>query len=167
MSNPDKSSADLQRATKFLTRAIELSEEGLTAGFGGPFGAVVVKDDRIIGEGFNRVLHDNDPTAHAEIVAIRRACDALKTFDLTGCDVFASSQPCPMCLAAIYWSRVDRVYFANTIDDAAAIGFDDSFFYEELKQPLENRKLPQIRVNVPTAIKAFEAWAAKADKKQY
>lgn len=167
MTNQDKLPSDLERARRFLSRAIELSEEGMKAGFGGPFGAVVVKGDLIVGEGFNRVLHDNDPTAHAEIVAIRRACDHLKSFDLSGCEVFASSQPCPMCLAAIYWSRADRVYFANTIADAAAIGFDDSFFYEELSRPLENRKLPQIRVYVPTAIKAFEMWGELAGKKRY
>jgi tRNA(Arg) A34 adenosine deaminase TadA len=157
----------LVRAAMYLRRAVALSEEGMSAGFGGPFGAVVVKGDAIVGEGFNRVLHDNDPTAHAEVVAIRRACEALKTFDLTGCEVFASSQPCPMCLAAIYWSRADRVYFANTISDAAAIGFDDAFFYEELKQPTEQRKLPQIRVHLPEAIQAFEMWKVMAGKTPY
>lgn len=150
-----------------LRRAVELSEQGMTAGFGGPFGAVVVKEGRNIGEGFNRVLRDNDPTAHAEVVAIRRACEAIQSFDLTGCVVFASSQPCPMCLAAIYWSRAECVYFANTITDAAVIGFDDAFFYEELKQPVEQRNLPQIRVHLPEAIKAFEMWKAMADRRPY
>ncbi|HRK30147.1 MAG TPA: nucleoside deaminase [Tepidisphaeraceae bacterium] len=155
------------RVVTFLRRAIELSEQGMSDGFGGPFGAVVVKADRIVGEGFNRVLHDNDPTAHAEVVAIRHACAHLNTFDLSGCEVFASSQPCPMCLAAIYWARASKVYFANTIADAATIGFDDSFFYDELRLPLGGRTLPQIHVVVPEAIKAFNLWGAMANRRAY
>lgn len=139
----------------------------MTGGHGGPFGAVIARGDKVLGEGFNRVLHDNDPTAHAEVVAIRNACKSVGSFDLTGCTVYASSQPCPMCLAAIYWSRADAVYFANTVEDAARIGFDDSFFYEELAKSIDMRTLKQIRVEVPEAIRAFEKWAAKADRTEY
>jgi tRNA(Arg) A34 adenosine deaminase TadA len=158
---------ELHRATTYLRRAAELSEQGMTAGFGGPFGAVIVKNNQIVGEGFNRVLRDNDPTAHAEVVAIRNACKHLSTFDLSGCELFASSQPCPMCLAATYWSRACKVYFSNTIADAKAIGFDDSQFYEELNLPLENRSLPQVHIVVPETAKAFEMWSKKENKTRY
>ncbi|MCS7034819.1 MAG: nucleoside deaminase [Phycisphaerae bacterium] len=164
---PDSGPAELERARQFLRRAVELSEEGVRHGRGGPFGAVVVRGQRIIGEGCNRVLCDQDPTAHAEIVAIRAAAAALRSFDLRGCEIFASSQPCPMCLAAIYWARIDRVYFANTIEDAARIGFDDSLFYREIALPIEQRSLPQVRVELPEAIRAFELWIAKPDRIPY
>ncbi|HQY88101.1 MAG TPA: nucleoside deaminase [Tepidisphaeraceae bacterium] len=152
---------------KHLRHAVRLSREGMTTGCGGPFGAVVVRGDKVIGEGFNRVLIDNDPTAHAEVVAIRSACKHLKDFSLTGCVVYASSQPCPMCLAAIYWSRADSVVFANTIDDAAAIGFDDRFFYEELTKSIDMRSIPQTRVLVPEARAVFDEWNSMQNKRPY
>lgn len=139
----------------------------MTAGCGGPFGAVIVRGDEVIGEGFNRVLLDNDPTAHAEIVAIRHACKHLKNFSLTGCVVYASSQPCPMCLAAIYWSRADAVLFANTIEDAAAIGFDDRFFYEELTRSVDVRSIPQHRIHLPEARAVFDEWKVLPTKRPY
>jgi tRNA(Arg) A34 adenosine deaminase TadA len=157
----------LERVRRLLRRAAELSEEGMNANCGGPFGAVVARGDVIIGEGFNRVVCDHDPTAHAEIVAIRKAAAAMKNFELAGCEIFASSQPCPMCLAAIYWARIEHVYFANTVEDAAMIGFGDSLFYREIALPIEKRSLPQTQVNVPEAIRAFEIWAKKPDRMPY
>lgn len=158
---------EFERARKFLRRAAQLAEEGMSTNCGGPFGAVVVKDGQVVGEGFNRVLIDNDPSAHAEIVAIRQAGKALATFELRGCEIFASGQPCPMCLAAIYWSRIDRVYFANTIEQAAEIGFDDCNFYGQLALPLEQRSVPQIHTPLDEAAAVFDAWAEKNDKKKY
>jgi tRNA(Arg) A34 adenosine deaminase TadA len=159
----------IERARRFLLRAVELSVEGPRAECGGPFGAVVARssDDQIVGEGFNRVVCDRDPTAHAEVNAIRAACAKLQTFNLAGCEMFASSQPCPMCLAACYWARIERVWFANTVDQAAAIGFDDSLFYEELGRAMELRKLPQIHVVVPEAAGPFEEWAKNPLKTPY
>ena len=163
------SPAEFERARRFLLRAVELSRDGPRAECGGPFGAVVVRseDDRIVGEGFNRVICDRDPTAHAEINAIRDASAKLQSFNLAGCEMFASSQPCPMCLAACYWARIDRVWFANTVDQAAAIGFDDSLFYEELGRPTKLRKLPQIHVPLPEAAAPFEEWAKNPVKTPY
>jgi tRNA(Arg) A34 adenosine deaminase TadA len=158
---------ELDRVRDYLRRAAHLAGEGMGSNCGGPFGAVVVKGGQIVGEGFNRVLIDCDPSAHAEIVAIRHAGKALGTFELRGCEIFASGQPCPMCLAAIYWSRIDRVYFANTIEQAAEIGFDDCNFYGQLALPLEQRSVPQIHVPVEEAAAVFGAWAKKIDKTKY
>lgn len=150
-----------------MQEAVRLSVEGMSNGQGGPFGAIVVKDGEIIARGFNKVLDSNDPTAHAEVVAIRQACEHLGTFDLTGCEVYTSCEPCPMCLGAIYWARPDAVYYANTKKDAAAINFDDDFIYEEIAKPLQDRKIPFIKIDEPEAIKAFEIWKAKKDKTLY
>src|SRR3990167_1516342 len=125
---------------KFMSHAIRLSITKMVEGKGGPFGAVVVKNGKIIAEGFNKVTSTNDPSAHAEVVAIRNACKKLKSFQLTGCEIYTSCEPCPMCLGAIYWARPDRVYFANTREDAANIGFDDQFIYEEINRSIQKRK---------------------------
>lgn len=152
---------------KFMKRAIELSMLGVQSGQGGPFGCVVVKDGEIIGEGNNQVTSSNDPTAHAEVVAIRNACKNLDSFQLDGCEIYTSCEPCPMCLGAIYWARPAKVYYANTRTDAAAIGFDDSMIYEEINVPLENRKIPMIPFGRQEAIRVFEEWKNKTDKIEY
>jgi guanine deaminase len=151
----------------FMKRAIELSRMNMQAGAGGPFGAVVVKDGKIVGEGWNQVTSSNDPTAHAEVVAIRNACRTLDTFKLSGCTIYTSCEPCPMCLAAIYWARLDRIVYANTHTDAAAIGFDDAFLYRELNLPLERRQVPASRLLADEAHRVFEEWAAMPDKIPY
>ena len=147
--------------------AIELSVEAVRLGTGGPFGAVIARDGQLIAEGWNRVTSANDPTAHAEIVAIREACRALASFNLSGCELYTSCEPCPMCLAASYWARLDRIYYANTRDDAAAIGFDDLRFYEELTLSPEERSLPITRLESSDALEAFRAWARSEDKTPY
>lgn len=151
---------------KFMQRAIDLSRNNVVNG-GGPFGAVIVQDNRIIGEGANRVTIDHDPTAHAEIVAIRTACAALKTFNLKGCVIYTSCEPCPMCLAAIYWAQIDTIFYANTKDDAAAIGFADAHIYREFALPPEKRQIPMHKLPLPDAIKAFQAWQEKVHKTPY
>jgi tRNA(Arg) A34 adenosine deaminase TadA len=151
---------------RFMARAIELSLANVEQG-GGPFAAVVVRDGRIVGEGTNRVTDSNDPTAHAEIVAIREACRALGTFQLDGCEFYTSCEPCPMCLGAIYWARPERVYFGNTAADAAAVGFDDSEIYDELRRPHPERRMPMIPLMREEAQAAFRAWHEKADKVRY
>ena len=151
----------------FMRRAIALSRQGMEADRGGPFGAVVVADGRIVAEGWNQVTSTNDPTAHAEVVAIRNAGAALGRFDLRGCEVYTSCEPCPMCLAALYWARVDRVYYANDRVDAARIGFDDAAFYREVTLPIEGRSLAMVRL-LPTEARAvFDAWERKPDKQRY
>ncbi|MHA1523141.1 MAG: nucleoside deaminase [Alphaproteobacteria bacterium] len=150
-----------------MHRAIELSAQNMATGQGGPFGAVVVRDGKIIGEGANQVTTSNDPTAHAEICAIRAACKTLGEFSLEGCDLYTSCEPCPMCLAAAYWARLDHIYFANTRAQAAAVGFDDAFLYTEIAQPLDQRTLPIIRVELAEAHAVFEAWHANPDKVEY
>ena len=150
-----------------MQEAIRLSFETMRNNTGGPFGAVVVKDGKIIARGFNKVVSTNDPTAHAEVVAIREACKALNDFQLTGCEIYTSCEPCPMCMAAIYWARPDKVYYANSKTDAAKIGFDDNFIYEELGLSYDNRKIPLLRIMENEAIKAFDEWGAKADKIKY
>ncbi len=152
---------------KFMAEAIRLSFKMMRANKGGPFGAVVVKNGVIIARGFNRVTSANDPTAHAEIVAIREACRKLKTFQLKGCELYTSCEPCPMCLGAIYWARPDRVYYANTKEDAARIGFDDHFIYQELEKPLSKRKLRISQIMRKEALGAFKEWEEKTDKVQY
>ncbi len=151
----------------FMDRAVALASENVRTGLGGPFGAVVVTGDRIVSEGTNLVTSANDPTAHAEVVAIRRACEALGTFALRGCDIYSSCEPCPMCLCAIRWARLDRIYFANTRSDAARIGFDDARMYRDLSSPPEERSVPAVRMVVEQAREAFDAWEAKADRIQY
>jgi guanine deaminase len=150
-----------------MRRAIELSIENVRSGRGGPFAALVVKDGRVIAEGTNSVTSTNDPTAHAEIVAIRKACQALGRFQLTGCEMYASCEPCPMCLGAIYWARPEKVYFANTAQDAAKIGFDDSLISQEVRLPFSERRIPMVPLLREEALAAFRAWEAKADKVRY
>lgn len=154
-------------STDFMRRAIGLSEEALCDHRGGPFGAVIVKDGVLIAEGFNRVTLANDPTAHAEIEAIRQACQALCSFCLPGCDIYTSCEPCPMCLAAIYWARLEHIYYANVRQDAARIGFDDVFLYQEIPLPIEQRVIPATRLLAEEACAVFDAWQAKADKIRY
>ena len=151
---------------KFMLRAIELSISS-AKDTGGPFGCVMVKDDKIIAEGLNKVTFSNDPTAHAEIVAIREACKKLNTFNLSGCDLYASCEPCPMCLSAIYWSHVDNIFYANTREDAKKINFDDSLIYSEISKKNEDRKIPIKQMLRDEALKAFEIWNKKTDKIEY
>lgn len=151
----------------FMRRAIDLSRIHMEAGEGGPFGAVVVKDGQILGEGWNRVTSTCDPTAHAEIVAIRNACDRLGTFTLEGCEIYTSCEPCPMCLSAIYWARLDRIWYANGRADAAAIQFDDDWLYQEVALPMSDRSLPAKELMRDEALAVFRAWDAKVDKTRY
>jgi tRNA(Arg) A34 adenosine deaminase TadA len=151
----------------FLERAIELSKKGMESGKGGPFGCVIVKNNEIIGEGYNLVTETNDPTAHAEVVAIRNACKALGNYQLTDCDVYASCEPCPMCLGAIYWARPRRVIYANTKEDAAAIEFDDDFIYREINAYSKERKIPFIHAPHPLAKEVFGQWKKWEGKKRY
>ena len=151
----------------FMSRAIELAIKNVRSGGGGPFGAVVVKGGAIIAEGTNRVTSTNDPTAHAEIVAIREACRKLANFELTGCEIYTTCEPCPMCLGAIYWARPARVYFACTAADASKAGFDDSFIYQEIARPQCSRKIPMTPLMRDEALQVFREWEAKADKVRY
>ena len=151
----------------FMRRALALAREGMNGNAGGPFGAVVVKDGRIVGEGWNRVTSTNDPTAHAEVVAIREACRALRSFDLSGAEIYASCEPCPMCLAAIYWARIARIHYANTRADAARIGFDDDHIYREFALAIERRAIPMERMLAQEGEADFAAWMKKADKVRY
>ena len=152
---------------RFMARAIELSIQGVQSGRGGPFGAVIVKDGEILGEGANQVTSTKDPTAHAEMLAIRMACARLGSFELKNCELYTSCEPCPMCLGAIYWARLARVYFANTAEDAAKFGFDDSLIYSELKQAHANRRIPVIQMMREEALAGFHAWEAKPNKILY
>jgi tRNA(Arg) A34 adenosine deaminase TadA len=151
----------------FMRRAIALAQEGMDRDQGGPFGSVVVSEGRVVGEGQNRVTSTNDPTAHAEVVAIRAACAALGRFDLSGCEIYASCEPCPMCLSAIYWARLDRIWYANARQDAARIGFDDALIYREVALPPDRRTLPMERLLAGEASATFDAWMRKADKVRY
>ncbi|MBP5135113.1 MAG: nucleoside deaminase [Paludibacteraceae bacterium] len=151
---------------ELMQKAIELSLENIANG-GGPFGAVIAKNGEIISTGVNRVTATNDPTAHAEVNAIRSAAALLGTFDLSGCVIFTSCEPCPMCLGAIYWAHIDKIFFANTKKDAKSIGFDDSFIYDEMSLPLNERKIPTKPMMREKAIKAFLEWAEKSDKQTY
>ena len=153
--------------TRFMREAIRLSVQMMRRGKGGPFGAIVVKGNRIVSRGFNQVTSHNDPTGHAEIVAIREACRRLKTFRLDGCDLYASCEPCLMCLSAIYWARIRRVFYANTRRDAARIGFDDELIYREVSLPIRKRKLPMRQLLRAEALKAFSEWRDNPDKIQY
>ncbi len=152
---------------KFMSEAIRLSKESVTKHHGGPFGCVIVKDGEIIARGFNQVTANNDPTAHAEIVAIREACKKLNSFQLTNCEIYTSCEPCPMCLGAIYWARPQKVFYANTHADAAKINFDDQFIYEEIKLSPANRKLSFTQISHDEAMEAFEMWDKKEDKVKY
>lgn len=150
-----------------MEEAVSLSRRYMEQGQGGPFGCVIVQDGRIVGRGWNGVLAGNDPTAHAEVMAIRDACRHLGTYQLKGCDLYTSCEPCPMCMGAIYWARPDRVFYANTRADAAALGFDDSFIYDELGLPLEQRRIPMIPLGREAALEIFRLWEVKEDKEQY
>ena len=151
---------------KFMSRAIELSIESVNNGTG-PFGAVIVKNEKIIAEGSNKVTSTNDPTAHGEIVAIREACKQLNNFSLSGCELYSSCEPCPLCLSAIYWARINKIYYANTREDARKIDFDDSFIYSEIKKNIDERKIPMTQMMRDEALKAFELWDTKKDKVKY
>lgn len=151
----------------FMREAIALSRLNLQNHEGGPFGCVVVKDGRIIGKGYNKVIASNDPTAHAEIEAIRDACKSLGTFQLEGCEIYTSCEPCPMCMGAIYWARPSVVYFGNTREDAAEIGFDDSMIYDEMNASLHERKIPVINRQREDALEVFKQWHYKTDKPTY
>ena len=152
---------------RFMSEAIELSRANVREGKGGPFAAVVVKDGAVLARGTNLVTSTNDPTAHAEIVAIREACRALGSFQLEGCDIYTTCEPCPMCLGAIYWARPRAVFFANTQDDAAQIGFDDQFIYDEFSRPHSGRKIPMNQILRDEALTAFREWMEKVDKTPY
>ncbi len=151
----------------FMRRAIALAEEGMNSNHGGPFGAVVVKDGEIIAEGNNSVTSTNDPTAHAEVVAIRKACEKLNTFQLDGCVIYTSCEPCPMCLGAIYWARPKKVFYACDKNDAAEIDFDDQFIYDEIDKPIGNRNIPFVKILQEEGVTVFNKWAEKVDKTEY
>jgi len=151
----------------FMARAIQLSVDNVVSGRGGPFGAVIVKDGAIVAEGVNRVTATNDPTAHAEVVAIREACAKLGTFMLKGCEIYTSCEPCPMCLGAVYWAHIARIYFGNIAADASEIGFDDSFIYRQFARGLGERSIPMIQMMREQALAAFRAWQEKPNKILY
>ena len=153
-------------SNQYMKRAIELSKKNIENG-GGPFGAVVVKDGQIIGEGFNKVTANNDPTAHAEVEAIREACKNISNFDLAGAEIYTSCEPCPMCLSAIYWARLNKIYYANTKKDAAAIEFDDDFIYTEIPKALDERKISMEQMMRPEALEVFKAWQVSDTKIKY
>ena len=151
---------------EFMKRAIELSIESVNKG-GGPFGSVIVRDNKIIAEGSNKVVPTNDPTAHGEIVAIREACKKTNNFSLNGCELYSTCEPCPMCLSAIYWSRIDKIYYANNRKDAQKIDFDDSLIYSEFQKNIDKRKIPMVQMMRDEALKVFELWDKKTDKVKY
>lgn len=155
------------KETLFMSQAIDLSIENVRAAKGGPFAAVVVREGRIIARGTNLVTSTNDPTAHAEIVAIREACRALRGFQLNECEIYTTCEPCPMCMGAIYWARPSKVYFAGTRADAAQVGFDDAYIYDQLRLPVADRAIPMVQLMREQALGAFEEWARKADKVRY
>ncbi len=150
-----------------MRRAIELAQKGMETGAGGPFGCVIVKDGEIVGEGSNLVTSTNDPTAHAEITAIRKACHKLNSFQLDDCTIYTSCEPCPMCLGAIYWARPDKMFYAAMHEDAAKVGFDDQFIYEEIEKPLSERKIESVNFMREESVKVFQNWADKTDKIKY
>lgn len=152
---------------QFMREAIRLSVENVKSGNGGPFAAVIVKDNKIIARGTNKVTSSNDPTAHAEVVAIREACKELNTFQLEDCEIYTSCEPCPMCLGAIYWARPKKIYFANTRKDAADIGFDDSFIYDEIGLSFNQRSIETEHIMRDEALEAFNEWKSKTDKVEY
>ena len=156
----------MEEKNKFMLKAIELSIKSAET-VGGPFGCVIVKDNKIISEGSNKVTSTNDPTAHGEIVAIRDACLKLNTFNLSGCELYSSCEPCPMCLSAIYWSRIEKIFYANSRNDAKNIDFDDSFIYSEINKKIEDRKIQMTQMLRDEALKAFKIWDNKVDKIKY
>jgi len=156
----------MEEKNKFMLKAIELSIKSADT-IGGPFGCVIVEDNKIISEGYNKVTSTNDPTAHGEIVAIREACLKLNTFNLSGCELYSTCEPCPMCLSAIYWSHIDKIFYANTRDDAKNIDFDDSFIYSEINKKIGDRKIQMIQLLRDEALKAFKIWDEKVDKIKY
>ena len=156
----------MEEKNKFMLKAIELSIKSADT-IGGPFGCVIVEDNKIISEGYNKVTSTNDPTAHGEIVAIREACLKLNTFNLSGCELYSTCEPCPMCLSAIYWSHIDKIFYANTRDDAKIINFDDSFIYSEINKKIGDRKIQMIQMLRDEALKAFKIWDEKVDKIKY
>ncbi|WP_346863056.1 nucleoside deaminase [uncultured Draconibacterium sp.] len=157
----------MENNTKFMKAAINLAQKAMDCNCGGPFGAIVVKNNKIIAEGYNQVTSSNDPTAHAEVVAIREACKTLNTFQLEGCTIYTSCEPCPMCLGAIYWARPDKVFFGATKKDAAAANFDDQFIYEEIELDFEDRHIVFENLMREEAAQVFETWKNKEDKKEY
>lgn len=159
--------SNISQHQEFMQRAVELSKEGMQNGNGGPFGCVIVKDGEVIAEGSNSVTSTNDPTAHAEVVAIRNACKNLNTYQLEGCILYTSCEPCPMCLGAIYWARPDKVFYANTRKDAAIIGFDDDFIYREIPMNDQQRQIPFEHLKMDAALNVFKLWEEKGDKKLY
>ena len=156
----------MEEKNKFMLKAIDLSIKSAET-IGGPFGCVIVKDNKIISEGSNKVTSTNDPTAHGEIVAIRDACLKLNTFNLSGCELYSSCEPCPMCLSAIYWSRIEKIFYANSRNDAKNIDFDDSFIYSEINKKIGDRKIQMIQMLRDEALKAFKIWDEKVDKIKY
>ena len=157
----------MQGNPAFMERAIALATENVTSGRGGPFGAVIVRSGEIVATGANLVTATNDPTAHGEIVAIRNACSALGSFQLSGCHIYTSCEPCPMCLAAIYWARFDAIFYGSSAADAAAAGFDDAFLYDEIRRPINQRKIPTANLLPEKAISSFDAWRAQAARIDY
>ncbi len=157
----------MTREEKFMEEAIALAEKGIKNDEGGPFGCVIVKEDKIIGRGNNKVTSTNDPTAHAEIIAIREACKKLESYQLEDCEIYSSCEPCPMCLGAIYWARPKVIYYGNSRKDAAEIGFDDSIIYDEISSDLSKRKIPLINICRKEANETFAEWRQKKDKKTY
>lgn len=155
------------KKTNMMKAAIELSKENMCNNKGGPFGAVITRGDKIIGRGWNCVTSANDPTAHAEVQAIRDACKNLNNFDLTGCEIYTSCEPCPMCLSAIYWARLEKIYYANTSKDAANINFDDAFLYTEISKPIDQRKIPLQQIMHKEALAVFQLWTEKENKILY
>ncbi|HEU5340364.1 nucleoside deaminase [Edaphobacter sp.] len=151
----------------FMEKAIALATENVTSGRGGPFGAVVVRDGKVVATGVNLVTATNDPTAHAEVTAVRNACEALGSFQLNGCSIYTSCEPCPMCLAAIYWARCDAIFYGSTAADAAAAGFDDEFLYEEMKRPVGARKIPAVNLLPEKARASFDVWRKQAGRMDY
>ena len=152
---------------EFMKKAVALSREHMEKGHGGPFGAVIVKDGKIISEGWNQVTSANDPTAHAEVQAIRSACQSLNTFDLSGTEIYTSCEPCPMCLSAIYWARIEKIYYANSREDAARIQFDDDFIYQEIGRSIAERSIPMQQMQSAQAQQVFQDWLKKQDKTQH
>ncbi len=157
----------MSRELRFMQEAIRMGIEGMNANAGGPFGCVIVQGDEIVGRGCNKVISTNDPTAHAEVSAIRDACKNLNTFQLSDCEVYTSCEPCPMCLGAIYWARPKKIYYANNRQDAANIGFDDSLIYDEINTSLDKRKIAIECIGRDEALQMFEQWANKNDKTEY
>ena len=157
----------MSKTSPFMQRAIELSRINMQSNKGGPFGAVIVRDGKIVGEGWNKVTSANDPTAHAEVEAIRDACKKLGTFELRDCEIYTSCEPCPMCLAAIYWARIDLIFYGNTREDAASIQFDDDFLYQEIVKPMAQRTIPIKPLMRDEAMKVFKEWVEKLDRTPY